>query len=482
MRREFLTVFLVLIMIMFSIPNNVKAFNPKQGLLFNMHNIYLENDTSVIEPYREVGVIVPSGIINNSATVEAGAVGEYFIEQWISPSIPVAVSFTYEYNWLFSLWASGSGNGTLFCGFFIYRDDSEIPLFNTSESLPLNNETHRRLWQYKTLQSISLLRNDRIVFKVYVNASSSGEFTLFFDSMFYKSFLTDPTEIRYMTTSYITVNGLAGDNLRVTPTLGKIASVQANNTVSTLVTGYWGIKVYRRFANGTDTLLSGSTPVAVVSFGIAGATYKSATWACPQTNLSSTDNIYITTWNKIGSGGVWGQMFPPSITGAHLTEQLGAQSLDASTWTVYYNIRIQQLGPPYTYQYLWYFDIYNNEDLIDQITGFKWTPVTVVRTNHDIVWSFLLRTRTYHEILWSFLLNTRGPHDLVWSLLLNSRSSHDIVWSFLLNTPAGLRVAHDIVWSFGLEITSHAFIIIPFIFFGVLGFVFLFLYRRKKEE
>ena len=58
-----------------------------------------------------------------------------------------------------------------------------------------------------------------------------------------------------------------------------------------------------------------------------GTLYNS--WNCPETPLETTDAIWIEFWVQVGSNS-------PEIHANFVTEVLGAEQLDASTWYVYY--------------------------------------------------------------------------------------------------------------------------------------------------
>jgi hypothetical protein len=85
--------------------------------------------------------------------------------------------------------------------------------------------------------------------------------------------------------------------------------------------------VYVYHADGTTALLG--TTTAIDTDAIDGM--YSVNWNCPQTNgLASTDRVLIIISKSATSGGTF------STVGQWITEQLGAGSLDAATWTFYY--------------------------------------------------------------------------------------------------------------------------------------------------
>lgn len=92
--------------------------------------------------------------------------------------------------------------------------------------------------------------------------------------------------------------------------------------------GCWGIRVWRRSANGTETELTFGSPVAVVS-RLSGAGLQSANWTCPATSMNSTDSIVVRVY--------YGFDFYSYLQCAQFsTIQLNATSLCGQTWNVYY--------------------------------------------------------------------------------------------------------------------------------------------------
>lgn len=92
---------------------------------------------------------------------------------------------------------------------------------------------------------------------------------------------------------------------------------------------YWGVRVWRRSEAGVETEITSGSPVAVVSRGASGLGLQSATWDCPNTNLSSTDCLVVRVYYKFD----WTSY---TQCGQFISLQLNATSLEARTWTVYY--------------------------------------------------------------------------------------------------------------------------------------------------
>jgi len=126
------------------------------------------------------------------------------------------------------------------------------------------------------------------------------------------------TETRIFRKVTHTVNGLS------TYILGLIYDPTLGMGLTTIGYSQVGIRVWKRDEAGTETEITPGSPVAVVDVPLDSGTFP-ATWDCPQTALASTDAIvvrlyfYSTNW---------------VLQRTWITEQLGAQSLDAATWTV----------------------------------------------------------------------------------------------------------------------------------------------------
>lgn len=92
----------------------------------------------------------------------------------------------------------------------------------------------------------------------------------------------------------------------------------------------WGIRVWRRSANGTEVELTSGSPVAVVSRSTSGQGLQSATWNCPATSLNPTDSVVVRVYYKFDFQSSY------TLSSQFTTVQLNATSLTGQTWTFYY--------------------------------------------------------------------------------------------------------------------------------------------------
>jgi hypothetical protein len=193
-------------------------------------------------------------------------------------------------------------------------------------------------------------------------------------------------------------------------------------------TVYFQFRVFKRDASGTETAITDyitfySALISVFK-GDAG-TLRSTTADIPQTPLASTDSIVVRVYTKIGTGS-------PSMRNVYTTEQLGAQSLDAATWTFYFYLKGYNSGAA-IYDY-WYWD---TSTYPSRIENFAWTPAPT-KTWHDIAsWSLTLLTRKWNPISsYSLTLKTAMWNNIaLWIINLQSRAWLNIAsWNLNMQT------------------------------------------------
>jgi len=127
----------------------------------------------------------------------------------------------------------------------------------------------------------------------------------------------------------------------------------------------YSIDVVKRTSAGAETAIG--TKVASTTYTLAyyfsNPGLDSGTWVCPQTALETTDSIVVRVYLKIGAG-AW------NTVRNFTTGQLGAISLDAATWTVYYYLGASA-DASYMYSVFWHGkSTYNSA-----IANFQWTAV-----------------------------------------------------------------------------------------------------------
>jgi len=182
-----------------------------------------------------------------------------------------------------------------------------------------------------------------------------------------------PTETRYFRSDTHTINGLLAYKL-----LTSQSAVEANKyEYNTAAYFRWGIRVWKRTSGGAETEITSGTPVAVVTRTIVAEGMQSNTWACPETALVSTDAIIVRVY--IYELSAW------RLKATYITEVLGAGTLDANTWTVYYYTRLMVFGIGFRGVFYFGINVPKVSPYDSRITGFKWTiPVVKVRAGLNI--------------------------------------------------------------------------------------------------
>ncbi len=142
------------------------------------------------------------------------------------------------------------------------------------------------------------------------------------------------SETRYLRNSTSTVNGLSAFELGTSQTSTSTSTTHTSSTGNgnqNLVV-YFGIRVWERSSSGVETEITSGSPVAQVSRSIDGSGIQSSIWTPPTIDLTNTDSLIVRVYIQTGTQG-WNQ---GGTLSNFSTEQLGALSLQASQWTVYY--------------------------------------------------------------------------------------------------------------------------------------------------
>lgn len=205
-----------------------------QGSIFTGVPIYLLSRTAVSNSsYKTLNYSKPTSAENNFTTITGVTNGTYLINQWLSPMTLSDMVLSRDYNFLFMFYGITTGSGSFFGSFSILRSGSEIFLFNTSiYPYGISSTISNCEWQWKTSQNITFFSKDQVIFKIYVQVWTSGIFRLYYDSASYPSYLTDPTETRYMTSTSTTVNGLTAYSLNITQTMLGAGPINATNVAT----------------------------------------------------------------------------------------------------------------------------------------------------------------------------------------------------------------------------------------------------------
>jgi len=450
-----------------------------QGVLLGS-NIYLKATNSSIPGFKTVSPTKPTGSVNNSISLNVSTSGSYLIGSWILPWIfSSSVTISSQYNFLFCMYGNGSGLATFYGELLIYRDGViNRSIFKSLPSSPLSvNASDGLLWQSKTNQNITFLLEDRLVFRLYLKAEN-GLYAFWYDSLAFPSYFTDPTETRYFTAYSQTYKTITVKNFST-------ANSVSYNTSGILSGKRFGIRVWKTDTSETETEITSGSPVATVLH--PGTTDDdgeyTATYACPETALLSTDRIVVKVYSSKQTPTSW------SLIQTFITEPLGASKLDSATWTVYYWLYVSVGSVSF---------FYGSSAYNSRITNFVCTPSISKAWNYIIAWQFTLISRSWILVaFWPFTLISRIWNPISsWIFSLNARAWHNInLWIFTLRSPGWNSVSswtfelailgwHSIAfWIFSLTPFSTGFLLIPLIFLvGVVLFLMAVALGKKFQN
>ncbi|MBW2559508.1 MAG: hypothetical protein JRE40_01500 [Deltaproteobacteria bacterium] len=130
-------------------------------------------------------------------------------------------------------------------------------------------------------------------------------------------------------------------------------------------TVYYSVDILIRHANGEEAYLAMANSAewsGLISSLYDSPGLKSATVYISGATVSSTDAVVVRVYQKVGAGS-W------TLVREFITEQLGAQSIDAATWTIYYYLDIS-VDLSYVYTVFRHGTTTYNS----RIEGFSYTP------------------------------------------------------------------------------------------------------------
>ncbi|MCK5024232.1 MAG: hypothetical protein KAR56_01290 [Thermoplasmata archaeon] len=175
------------------------------------------------------------------------------------------------------------------------------------------------------------------------------------------------TETRFM-------RGVASEGSANGLTTYLLGNAQSTTSVRSSLTGNIGVvstgfRAWVRNSAGTEAELTGGSAEAIVERSANGAGIQTTTWSCPQTSLSATDSVVIRIYQSLSTP-------PTNLKAEFTTEQLGASSLDAATWTMsYYTTRDND--------YFWWGDTTYDS----RIDGFAWSVASDPYAHNTLNWT-----------------------------------------------------------------------------------------------
>jgi len=175
------------------------------------------------------------------------------------------------------------------------------------------------------------------------------------------------SETRYYRSDTHTINGLNAYQLGTSQSATGLTDFTNGVNLESpyCVNGRWQADVFKRDAAGTETALGSNIAQLVGNY----SEYYSATWAAPQTALSSTDAINVV--EKLDSPDI----SIPVATRTWITPQLNATQLDAATWTFWRYCAYSCPYPPDGYVRLVRWGLFHgSSDYNTRIENFSYTP------------------------------------------------------------------------------------------------------------
>jgi hypothetical protein len=177
------------------------------------------------------------------------------------------------------------------------------------------------------------------------------------------------TQTRYMKNANVTVNGLTTYSFNLTQsTVGASYSSGGGGTV------YTGFRAWKRSSAGVETEITVGTATAIVNRAATGAGIQTTTWACPATVMAVTDSLVIRVYQSLATP-------PTNLAATFTTEQLGATSLNAVTWTLNYYTRRAATGSGND-RFYWGSATYNSN-----IAGISWTAAGNPLNHNTLNWT-----------------------------------------------------------------------------------------------
>jgi len=133
----------------------------------------------------------------------------------------------------------------------------------------------------------------------------------------------------YMRSDTHTVNGLSAYVLNETQSSSSQFSGPSKD--GTGYTCYYAVRVWIRYADGTEHELTDGTYNLQVSRTSDGEGLQSINWTCPETSLNATDALVIRIYSRVDSD-AWSLGNPAK---EFITVQLGGNKLSSTQWTFY---------------------------------------------------------------------------------------------------------------------------------------------------
>ncbi|GEM_PF-2657587 len=325
----------------------------------NSTRFYLRDD-EIVPPYKGLNETAGTGGSWGNWTI--GEPGEHeFIHSWATE--PMQEDISVAGTWNFTLYiekpADTSYDPAIKANIYAYDGEDERSLHNGTSFMEIDQPgINEYSWSEEVVNPAMIFEGEMAVVKFVMDASNapgveymdtegelemvSGEVSGFPENATEGDIYTFSegalSEGIYNETMYlrglpdeVTVNNLTGYHLNET---------QSDNMSQSdeLGTGYdfhtWGIRAWVRSEDGNETEITPGHSVAVVNRSTAGSGMQNNTWNPNTTDLLPTDSMVVRLYQDRTN-----EMPPPppsNLVANFTTDRLGANSLEATDWTVHY--------------------------------------------------------------------------------------------------------------------------------------------------
>ena len=190
--------------------------------------------------------------------------------------------------------------------------------------------------------------------------------------------IADPTQTRYFRSDQHTINGL---------TAYKLLTTQSTTSAffSKQKSGNWqgqgriSHDVVIRTSGGSETTVG--SKIGEVDPPEAAYGYASGSWACPETNMSTTDSVVVRVYARNTSSDPW------TLMREFTTEQLGSYQLSSAMWTFTWYCWDTYVSPTSYVNAYFGTSSYNS-----RIDNFTWSSIPPVGTPTNCSVSILSET------------------------------------------------------------------------------------------
>ncbi|MCD6434650.1 MAG: hypothetical protein J7L14_03485, partial [Candidatus Diapherotrites archaeon] len=284
----------------------------------------------------------------------------------------------------------------------------------------------------------------------------------------------DPIETRYMRGDTETVDSTTYYKLLTGNTGTSAYNTAGWSSSSSPNGGFIRVRIYIYHANGSESLITTTDYIKVSGSTI---TLYSVDVNIPETPLEITDRIKL-VWQWSKNAYTWCDFTQAKF----ITEQLGTDTLNSATWTIYIYAKFTSVWIAFLKQYSNTIYLYWGDSTYpSRIENFSYGGVPSEEWHNISLWSFNLTVKAWHNIeFWSFSLLTKAWHIVAnWIFSLSTKAWNTITeWFFSLSTQIE-KAWHNISYWILTLTTEKPF---PFIILIGAGFLFVAIFLLLRRE